>query len=132
MGTNGKLQQASMDFAIKLIRFYEQIECKAFLKNQLARAGTSIGANIHESTYAESPEDFIHKLGIALKECNETEYWLNIVAEICPDLKKETLQLKPTDSCQYQQGGQHHFSCRHSRHCQDIRKDTIQWRCYHH
>ncbi len=94
MGTNGKLQQASMDFAIKLIRFYEQIECKAFLKNQLARAGTSIGANIHESTYAESPEDFIHKLGIALKECNETEYWLNIVAEICPDLKKETLQLK--------------------------------------
>ena len=67
---------------------------KAFLKNQLARAGTSIGANIHESTYAESPEDFIHKLGIALKECNETEYWLNIVAEICPDLKKETLQLK--------------------------------------
>ena len=94
MGTNGKLQQASMDFAINLIQFYERVECKAFLKNQLARSGTSIGANIHESTYAESPEDFIHKLGIALKECNETEYWLNLVAEICPDLKDDVLQLK--------------------------------------
>ena len=83
-----------MAFSIKLIQFHERMECKAFLKNQLARSGTSIGANIHEATYAESSEDFIHKLSIALKECNETEYWLNLVAEICPDLKDEINWLK--------------------------------------
>ena len=51
------------------------------LVNQLLRAGTSIGANIHEAKYAQSTKDFISKLQIAQKECYETEYWLELLYE---------------------------------------------------
>lgn len=51
------------------------------LINQLLRAGTSIGANIYEAQYAQSTKDFISKLKIALKECNETAYWLELLFE---------------------------------------------------
>lgn len=49
--------------------------------NQLARAGTSVGVNIHEAQYAQSKKDFISKLEIALKESNETSYWLKLLFE---------------------------------------------------
>ncbi|MBO5357346.1 MAG: four helix bundle protein [Clostridia bacterium] len=49
------------------------------LANQLIRSGTSIGANIYESKYAQSTADFISKMQIALKECYETEYWLDLL-----------------------------------------------------
>ena len=49
--------------------------------NQLLRSGTSIGANIHEANYASSKVDFINKLQIAMKECYETEYWLDVFHE---------------------------------------------------
>ena len=49
------------------------------MTNQLLRSGTSIGANIHESKYAQSTADFIHKMQIALKECYESEYWLELL-----------------------------------------------------
>ncbi len=48
------------------------------LTNQLERSGTSIGANIHEANYVQTKNDFISKLQIALKECYETEYWLEL------------------------------------------------------
>ena len=51
------------------------------MTNQLLRAGTSIGANIHESKYAQSSADFVSKMQIALKECYETEYWLELLFE---------------------------------------------------
>lgn len=51
------------------------------MTNQLARAGTSVGANIHEAQYAQSKKDFIAKLEIALKESNETSYWLKLMYE---------------------------------------------------
>ena len=51
------------------------------MTDQLARAGTSVGANIHEAQYAQSKEDFIAKLEIALKESNETSYWLKLMYE---------------------------------------------------
>ena len=50
----------------------------AVLMSQLLRSGTSIGANIHEANYAASKADFINKMQIALKECYETEYWLEL------------------------------------------------------
>ena len=81
----GKLIRASIAFAVKMINLHDTIERKAYLKNQLARAATSIGANIHEANYAESGDDFVHKMRIALKECHETEYWLN------PALRSEML-----------------------------------------
>lgn len=94
MQKGGKLQQASLKLAIKIIHLYDKLEKKAFLKNQMARSGTSIGANIHEATYAESPEDFIHKMSIALKECHETEYWLSVMEEISPEFMAEATVLR--------------------------------------
>ena len=79
MQKDGKLQQASLAFSIKLIHLYDRLEKKAFLKNQMARAGTSIGANIHEARYAQSRADFISKLEISLKEASESDYWLELL-----------------------------------------------------
>lgn len=49
------------------------------MTNQLKRSGTSIGANLAEAQYAESPDDFIHKLRVSLKEAKESEYWIEIL-----------------------------------------------------
>ena len=73
-----KLVKLSMDFAIKIIKLCETIKGHYSLVNQLERSATSIGANIHEANYAHSKADFISKLQIALKECYETEYWLEL------------------------------------------------------
>ena len=67
-----------MEFSVKNIKLCEQIKGHRSLVNQLERASTSIGANIHEANYAHSRADFISKLQIALKECYETEYWLEL------------------------------------------------------
>jgi four helix bundle protein len=69
----------SYAFAIRIIRAYKFLnsEQKEFvLSKQMLRSGTAIGALIREAEHAESKADFIHKLSIALKEANETEYWL--------------------------------------------------------
>ena len=50
--------------------------------NQLLRCGTSVGANVHEAQYAQGTKDFISKFEIALKECNESEYWLELLFEV--------------------------------------------------
>jgi len=73
-----KLVELSMDFAIKIIKLCEAIKGHYSLMNQLERSATSIGANIHEANYAHGKPDFIAKLQIALKECYETEYWLEL------------------------------------------------------
>ena len=73
-----KLVELSMDFAIKIIKLCETIKGHYSLVNQLERSATSIGANIHEANYAHGKPDFIAKLQIALKECYETEYWLEL------------------------------------------------------
>ena len=73
-----KLVGLSMDFAIKIIKLCEAIKGHYSLVNQLERSATSIGANIHEANYAHGKPDFIAKLQIALKECYETEYWLEL------------------------------------------------------
>ena len=73
-----KLRELSMEFSVSMIHLCEQIKGHRSLVNQLERAGTSIGANIHEANYAHSRADFISKLQIALKECYETEYWLEL------------------------------------------------------
>ena len=73
-----KLADLSMQLAVKGLIFTDEIEGHYSLKNQFERAITSIGANIRESNYAQSAADFISKLQIALKECYETEYWLEL------------------------------------------------------
>lgn len=68
----------SFEFSLGIIEFTELLEGKKKynLSNQLFKSGTSIGANVIEAQNAESKQDFIHKIKIALKECDETEYWL--------------------------------------------------------
>lgn len=72
----------SYNFAIRIIRAYKFLnsEQKEFvLSKQMLRSGTAIGALIREAEHAESKADFIHKFSIALKEANETEYWLMLL-----------------------------------------------------
>ena len=85
MMANGKLSDLSMDFAVCVLKFCDSIKGHYSLVNQLERSATSIGANIREANYAHSKPDFIAKLQIALKECYETEYWLELMkkAELC-------------------------------------------------
>lgn len=73
-----KLVDLSMDFSVRIIKLCESIKGHYSLVNQLERAATSIGANIHEANYAHGKADFVAKLQIALKECYETEYWLEL------------------------------------------------------
>ena len=73
-----KLIDLSTDFAVNIIKLCEEIKGHYSIVNQLERSATSIGANIREANYAQSKPDFISKLQIALKECYETEYWLEL------------------------------------------------------
>ena len=73
----------SFSFAKEIVSLVDSINTpkSSYMLNQLARIGTSIGANIHEAQYAHSRADFIAKLEIALKETNETSYWLKLLFE---------------------------------------------------
>ena len=66
---------------IKFVRYLEREKHEFTLSKQILRSGTSIGANLFESCNAQSGLDFVHKLSIALKEANETEYWLELFYE---------------------------------------------------
>ena len=82
---NGNLmEELSIKFALRVIKLYKYLfeEKKEYvMSKQLYRSGTSIGANIAESKTAQSDADFINKLSIALKEANETKYWLVLLHE---------------------------------------------------
>ena len=77
----GILEEKTYAFALRIIKAYNFLTSKNeyVLSKQLLRAGTSIGANCREATYAQSKMDFINKLSIALKEANETIYWLELL-----------------------------------------------------
>ena len=80
--TKENLIELSKKFAIDVIKICKIIReerKESVLVNQLLRSGTSVGANIHEANYASSRLDFINKMQIALKECYETEYWLELI-----------------------------------------------------
>ena len=74
----------SKEFALQIIKacnYIKQTKKETVLSNQLIRSGTSIGANIREAFYAHGKADFISKLQIALKECSESEYWIELLIE---------------------------------------------------
>lgn len=78
------LEQAKV-FAVTLLKICDKIDLRrsrGIIVNQIVRSATSIGANVSEACYAASTADFINKLQIALKECHETEYWLELMFEI--------------------------------------------------
>ncbi len=76
-----KLSTQSMDFAVSIINLVKYLKEKreSIISNQIGRSGTSIGANIREAQYAHGKADSIAKLQIALKEANETGYWLELL-----------------------------------------------------
>ena len=79
---NKVIQNKSLDFAVRIVRFcrYLQDEKREFvISKQILRSGTSIGANVRESRNAQSPNDFVSKMMIALKEADETQYWLEVL-----------------------------------------------------
>ena len=76
------LKNKSFSFAIEIVKLYKHLigeKGEFVMSKQLLRSGTSIGAMVRESQNAESKNDFIHKLAIAQKECDETLYWLELV-----------------------------------------------------
>jgi len=79
--SESKLRTQSMDFAVSIINLVKHLKGKreSIISNQIGRSGTSIGANIREAQYAHGKADFIAKLQIALKEANETGYWLELL-----------------------------------------------------
>ena len=81
---NSPLLVKSKEFALEIIRvcnIVKKEKRESVLTNQLIRSGTSIGANIREAFYGHGKADFIAKLQIALKECSESEYWLELLIE---------------------------------------------------
>ena len=77
----GNLAELSMDFAVEILKLTDAVKGHYSLINQLERSASSIGANIREANYAQSRADFIGKMQISLKECYETEYWLELLAK---------------------------------------------------
>ena len=79
--SDSKLKSQSTDFAVSVINLVKSLKAKheTIISNQIGRSGTSIGANIREAQYAHGTADFVAKLQIALKEANETGYWLELL-----------------------------------------------------
>lgn len=76
------IRQKTLDFAVRIVSFYKYLctDKKEFvLSKQILRSGTSIGANVRESKNAQTDPDYLSKMNIALKEADETQYWLEVL-----------------------------------------------------
>ena len=92
-----KLRKKSFEFAlriVKLARFLETDKKDWVLSRQILKSGTSIGANVRESRFAQSTADFVSKLTIALKDAEETEYWIELLtaAEMISEKQRISLE----------------------------------------
>jgi four helix bundle protein len=97
------LKTKSFAFAIRIVKMYKylcEIKKEYILSKQVVRCGTSIAAMIHEATYAQSKADFINKLSVSLKECHETEFWVDLLnateyidAEVAISMKSDLEEL---------------------------------------
>ena len=80
--TNKTIKELAINLTVELTELCDSIKAKSIYTNQLLRACSSVGANAHEATYAHSRAEFISKLEISLKECYETEYWLEVLYKV--------------------------------------------------
>ena len=80
--TEMTIKELAIQLTVEATTICDQIQGRAVFVNQLIRSCSSIGANSHEAKYAHSRADFISKLEIALKECYETEYWLEVLCQV--------------------------------------------------
>ena len=76
------IKELAVELTVEITMLCDSIKARSVFTNQLLRSCSSIGANAHEAKYAQSRADFISKLEIALKECHETEYWLEVLYKI--------------------------------------------------
>ena len=84
MKENNQIALESRNFAIRIVNLYKfliDVKKEFVMSKQILRCGTSVGANISESVFAQSRQDFISKLSISLKEASETKFWLDILHE---------------------------------------------------
>ena len=84
MRNDSIVYEKSFKFAKRIIKLYKFLvyeKKERVISHQIMKSGTSIGANISEATYAQSRKDFINKMSVALKEANETKYWLCLIKE---------------------------------------------------
>ena len=79
---NKTIKELAVELTVEITTICDGIKGRSVFVNQLLRSCSSIGANSHEARYAQSKADFISKLEIALKECYETEYWLEILFRV--------------------------------------------------
>lgn len=92
------IEEKAFDFAVRIVRLYQYLcsEKKEFvMSKQLLRCGTSIGANVSESQRAQTRADFSAKMNIALKEANETYYWLRLLHRTDYINSREFLSIEP-------------------------------------
>jgi four helix bundle protein len=90
------IRERTFQFALQTFRICERInevEKQFIITKQLARSASSVGANVREARNAESKNDFIHKLSIALKECDESIYWIELLIELSKSKKEELMEL---------------------------------------
>lgn len=76
------IKEEAIELTVEITLLCDTINARSAFTNQLIRSCSSIGANAHEANYAQSRADFINKMEIALKECYETEYWLEILKRL--------------------------------------------------
>ncbi|MCR4810141.1 MAG: four helix bundle protein [Prevotella sp.] len=84
MDKNNPIAELTKQFALRIVKMYNYLQDdkkEYILSKQVLRSGTSVGANVRESIYAQSRADFISKMSIALKESSETEYWIELLHE---------------------------------------------------
>ena len=79
---NKTIKELAVELTVEITAICDRIKGRSVFVNQLLRSCSSIGANAHEAKYAQSKADFISKLEIALKECYETEYWLEVLFKV--------------------------------------------------
>lgn len=96
------LANKAMDFAVKIVELHKELVHKKKereMAGQIQRSGTAIGALLCEAKFAESTADFVHKMKIALKECHETDYWLNLLhrTNYIDDKQYEDLETQNTE-----------------------------------
>ena len=91
------IKELAIELTVEITEICDDIKGRSVFTNQLLRSCSSIGANSHEAKYAQSNADFINKLEIALKECYETEYWLEILFKL--KNINETVYKKLTIKC---------------------------------
>ena len=91
------IKELAVELTVEITTICDNIKGRSIFVNQLIRSCSSIGANSHEAKYAQSRADFINKMEIALKECYETEYWLEILFKV--KAIDESLYKKLSNNC---------------------------------